>query len=284
MSPYKIAILLTTYNSSRYLKELLDSLLTQTYRDWELFIHDDTSNDDTLGIIRAYENADQRIHLLEDTVRRGSKESFLWLMEKVEADFYMFCDHDDVWLPNKVELSLKEMLAQPKWNEGPIIVASDLKFVDERLNVIEDSFWRHCHTLDKYFSDKRYYLFYNNIPGCSMLFNDKAKRLALPCPPNTYVHDTWLVLSTLWNGGKVVCIKQPLMLYRQHSGNLIGSKESPTFLAQLRKVNCLTAKTREQYLSSLHFCKMSFIGFFLMKTKYLMEFHATRFLHKNTKH
>lgn len=274
----KLAILLSTYNSSMFLKEQMDSILNQTYETWNLYIHDDMSDDITMSIIEEYCKKDKRVHFLADDKKRGSKGSFLWLLENVEADYYMFCDHDDVWLPQKTELSLKKMLEQKDRKETPIIVATNLKLVNKDLEVINESFWNHCHTRNKLFKDKYHYLVYNNIPGCSMLFNRIVKQYAIPCPDNTYVHDTWIILSTLWNNGRIERIMSPLMLYRQHQANLIGSKESPGILTQVFNMSKLTEKTKKQYLSSKHFTQMSFTTFFAMKIKYLMIFHTTRFV------
>lgn len=276
----KLAIILSTYNSSIFLREQMDSIITQTYKSWNLYIHDDMSEDTTTSIIKEYCEKDKRIHLLEDDRKRGSKDSFLWLLDKIEADYYMFCDHDDVWLSQKIELSIKKMLEQKDRKEVPIIVATNLKLVNKDLKVIKESFWNHCHTRDKLFKDKYHYLVYNNIPGCSMLFNRIVKQYAIPCPDNTYVHDSWTILSALWNNGRIEKIETPLVLYRQHESNLIGSKESPHFLSQVFSVSRLTKKTRQQYLSSKYFTNMSFTNFFIMKVKYLTMFHLTRFIDK----
>lgn len=274
----KLAILLSTYNSSKFLKEQMDSILNQTYKTWELYIHDDMSEDATISIIEEYCGKDKRLHFLTDNKRRGSKNSFLWLLDRVEADYYMFCDHDDVWLPQKIELSLKKMLEQEDIKEIPIIVATNLKLVDKELNVINQSFWNHCHTRSRLFKDKYHYLVYNNIPGCSMMFNNIVKQYAIPCPDNTYVHDSWIILSALWNKGRIERIHNPLMLYRQHDTNLIGSKESPSILSQIFNIYKLTQKTRRQHISSKHFTQMSFFTFFIMKVKYLIIFHTNRLI------
>ena len=276
----KVAILLSTYNSKRYLREQLDSLLAQTYANWELYLHDDQSDDDTCDMINSYALKDPRIHLLKDTERRGSSGSFIWLLEHTEADFYMFCDHDDVWLPNKVEMTLEKMLSQPDVDTTPLIVACDAKVTNAVLDVTNPSFWHHCHTRQRYFSDRYYYLFYNNIPGCTMMLNSTAKQVSLPFRGTAFVHDSWIISSVLWNKGRIETITQPLMLYRLHESNLIGSQQSPSLLQQVANVKKLLLKTRQRHLSAKVFVDMSFLRFLLMKTKYLLLFHCERFLDK----
>ena len=95
----KVAILLTTWNSSRFLAELLDSILAQSYKDWCLYVRDDGSTDDTKVLLAEYANRDGRIHLMPSDCNLGPMAGFMRLLQQVEADLYMFCDHDDVWLP-----------------------------------------------------------------------------------------------------------------------------------------------------------------------------------------
>ena len=278
-----IAILLTTYNSAKYLREQIDSILSQTYKEWQLFIHDDMSQDETMSIISSYEEKDPRIHFLNDTVQRGSAGSFMWMLEQVYANYYMLCDHDDVWLPQKIESSLLAMLSSEKNNtSNPLIVACDAKIVDAKLNILNNSFWKHCHTRRKYFTDKYYYLFYNNIPGCTMMLNNAARLVSLPFREGAFIHDSWIIASVLWNGGSIITINQPLMLYRLHDSNLIGSKESPSLFEQVLNIRKLTVTTRQRYYTATTFTDMSFLHYLLLKSKYLLLFHWERLIDKNT--
>ena len=105
----ELAILLSTYNGMNYLEEQVSSLLAQTYTDWKLYIRDDASTDNTLALIHELAKRDERIIVMPSGRNLGAKEGFMWMLRNVEADYYMFCDHDDVWLPRKVELTLKRM-------------------------------------------------------------------------------------------------------------------------------------------------------------------------------
>ena len=105
----KLAILLSTYNGMNYLEEQVDSIIAQTYTDWKLYIRDDASTDATVALIKRLADTDPRIINISSSGNLGAKESFMWMLRNVEADYYMFCDHDDVWLPKKVELTLKRV-------------------------------------------------------------------------------------------------------------------------------------------------------------------------------
>lgn len=221
----KIAILLATYNSQIYLKEQLDSLLNQSYKKFTVYIRDDGSTDSTIEIVKSYCNRHSNFVLLDDFVlHRRSMGSFLWLLEHVTADYYMFCDHDDVWLPAKVEMSLKKMkdIEQP---HRAALVCSDLVVVDSNLKVINNSFWDYMKLRPDLLTKKEYAMHCNIFTGCTMLINEEAKKLVYPVSENAIIHDAWIALRILANEGIVGCIKEPLILYRQHGGNVYGAHE-----------------------------------------------------------
>lgn len=279
MTPSKmseIAILLTTYNSSRFLSEQLDSLLAQTCKKWRLYVRDDESTDSTVSLLHQYAAADPRICILNDTQKRGAAKGFMWLLEQVEADYYMFCDHDDVWFPEKIESTLQKMELQDDRDTCPIVVTTDLKVTDSLLHVTAESLWEARHFRKGQFNDRYYHLFYNNIPGCTMMFNNAAKQVSLPFPDNLFIHDSWVVTSVLWKGGRVVLQHLPMMFYRQHYHNLVGTKESPSLIEKISNIRKLTQKTRQRYMSYGQFTNISFPFFLLMKTKYLLLLHWDR--------
>ncbi|MBR4154305.1 MAG: glycosyltransferase [Paludibacteraceae bacterium] len=103
-----VAILMATYNGAKYLREQIDSLFVQTYRDWTLYIQDDGSKDATLDIIKEY--SDERIVLVDvGLTRQGAGMNFMSLLNMVESEYYMFCDQDDVWFEDKMEKELARM-------------------------------------------------------------------------------------------------------------------------------------------------------------------------------
>lgn len=268
----RLAILLTTYNSSLYLRELLDSVLRQSYGDWTLYIRDDMSSDDTPKIIQDYAASDSRIVVLRDGVKRGAMKGFFWLLENVEADYYMFCDHDDVWCPDKVALTLDKMLSVSKVNI-PVIVHTDLKVVDAGLKVLSDSYWHSCHFTAKQFNDKYFHLVYNNVTGCTMMLNQKAKDVSLPFPPQARMHDAWISAAVLWHGGIIEKVDKATILYRQHRHNTIGANEVPSLFGQILSIRRLFHKTLVQHEVSQKLVKMNVIMFFLMKIFYMIRIH-----------
>ena len=261
----QVAILLTTYNSSVFLKELIVSLFSQTFGDWLLYIRDDGSTDKTLDIIRHFMEEDKRIHFLHDDCKRGAMQGFLWLLQQVDAEYYMFCDHDDVWQPNKVEVTLKKMLSVGTDTGRPIVVHTDLTVVDAHLNVLECSFWKSQHIQEREFNDKYYHLVYNNVTGCTMMINAKAKDVSLPVHPYAQMHDSWIVASVLWNGGVVLAVHEQTILYRQHGKNTIGANELPGIGDKFHRLKSLIRKTNRQYVVAKYLSGIGFLHFWLLK-------------------
>lgn len=221
----KIAILLATYNSEKYLCEQLDSLFNQTYNKFDLYIHDDNSTDSTLNIINTYIKKYNNIFLLKDNYKnRKSMGSFMWLLENVDSDYYMFCDHDDVWLPNKIEKSISRMMKIEE-KDKPALVCSDLTVVDENKNIISNSFWKYMKLRPDLLVLKKFAISCNLFTGCTMLINKKAKDVVLPLGTFAVMHDSWIGLNIISKCGKISCIEEQLILYRQHSNNVCGAQE-----------------------------------------------------------
>lgn len=140
-----IAILLATYNAGEYLSEQIESILHQTLQDkWTLYIQDDGSKDDTISIIQEYEKnyPDIIMHIDLGLSRQGCCGNFMTLLNVIESKYYMFCDQDDVWLPEKIKCSIEAITHYLQLHpNSPALVHTDRTFVDEKLNPIQSSEW-----------------------------------------------------------------------------------------------------------------------------------------------
>ncbi len=223
-----IAVLLATYNGEKYLAEQLDSLLNQTLQNFVVCIHDDGSTDNTISVIERYVDLyPNKIKCIEGVPTGSSTKNFFYLLSKVEADYYMFCDQDDYWLPQKIEKSfqLARKLEQESEDEA-VLVFSDIKVVDENKHVIDESFM-HYNKLDPTKLGFNWLVVENCAPGCTMLFNAKARNEALKYqnasnPEAIPYHDWWLAIVVSAKGN-IAYIDTPLMLYRQHGTNVVGA-------------------------------------------------------------
>lgn len=271
-----IAILLATYNSEKYLKVQIDSLLNQTYKDFTLYIRDDGSDDGTLSIVEEYCNRHSNIVLLEDhTKGRRSMGSFMWLLEHVESEYYMFCDHDDYWLPTKIEMTLKQMQLSERSNpQKAVVVHTDLQVVDEALNIIDYSFWSYCNINRHILSRFDYLAFCNFVTGCTMMLNNRAKELSLPLSGKAFMHDHWIALCTLGNGGVLETLEEAPILYRQHSSNVLGATQTPKFsimskLHGIKKTIEVNKRTFQQIRAIKKYSAMRYIFYKLL---YLLKY------------
>jgi glycosyltransferase involved in cell wall biosynthesis len=217
---------MSTYNGEKYIKEQIESILNQTYKDWRLLIRDDGSSDKTLEIIKNYSNEfPSKIYILMDNVAHlGPSNSFMRLLNYSTTDYVMFCDQDDIWLPRKIEITLDKMQDLEKlYPDKPILVHSNLKVVDAYLQIIDKSFWKY-QKLNPNLKRLNNLLIQNNVTGCSIMINRKLKDLLKTVPYNAIMHDWWLAL-TASAFGVIDYIDEPLLFYRQHGKNDTGAKK-----------------------------------------------------------
>ena len=222
-----ISVLLATYNGAEFLGEQIDSILNQTLTEIKIFIHDDGSSDNTREIIDQYiAKYPKEIEYVDGPATGSSRNNFFFLLEQVDSEYYMFCDQDDYWLPNKVEELFRKITSVKIDGDIPQLVFSDLKVVDERLNVIDESFM-HYNRLCPDKHSFNYLLAQNCAPGCTMLFNRKTRDESIKFketsnPAAIPIHDWWVILVAEALG-TVQYVDKSLMLYRQHSNNAVGA-------------------------------------------------------------
>ena len=170
-----VAVLLATYNGEKYIAEQLDSLLNQSFKDFICYIHDDGSKDHTVQICEEYEaRYPDKFKVLKYEPAGGAKNNFLSLMVRVDAKIYLFCDQDDVWLPCRLE----KMMDAVQGAEGDYLAFSDLKIVDDKLNILSESFYSANRIKPEDINYKNA-LVKGFIPGCTMMVNRNLIEKAL---------------------------------------------------------------------------------------------------------
>lgn len=106
----KISIITPAYNAERFIGEAIESVLAQTYSNWEMIITDDCSSDQTIEIIKSYQQTDERIKLIQLAENSGSAIARNTSMDHASGSFLAFLDSDDQWLPDKLVKQLDFML------------------------------------------------------------------------------------------------------------------------------------------------------------------------------
>lgn len=221
----KIAILLGCYNGEKYIKDQINSILNQSYNDFTLYIHDDGSVDKTKQIIQEIAKKDHRIKLLEYPKEGiGAMGNFFNLLKRVDSKYYMFSDQDDIWKKDKIAktfMAIKE--EEYKHPNTPIVICTDLIVTDSNMKETSSSYWEYAGIYPEFFSDFTKFAASSVATGCTMLFNQEAKMSAERWSKDKAImHDAWITLCTIKDGGILKCLKEPLILYRQHGNNTLG--------------------------------------------------------------
>lgn len=235
-----IVIVLPIYNGARWLGEQLDSIIAQTHGRWLLLLRDDGSTDNSNDLIAQYALMDsERIKVTQDDRGNlGAAASFSLLMEKAltivestpEPAYVALADQDDVWAPEKLAVCLQRMQTEEQLaaatsaeRETPVLIHSDLRVVDSAGQVLAESLLNY-QGLDADRHDFSAQLLSNTVTGCTALLNRALLRQALPVPTGAMMHDWWLSLVAS-RFGRLRCVDQVLVDYRQHGANTIGARQ-----------------------------------------------------------
>ncbi|MBF6595773.1 MAG: glycosyltransferase family 2 protein [Thermaceae bacterium] len=222
-----VEILLATYNGGLFISEQLESLAQQTYNNWRLIVRDDGSSDLTLEQVAVFaKQYPGKVEIICD--QKGSLKAvgnFAELLQQSSADYIMFCDQDDVWMPTKIEHSLRRMLELEEVNsrDTPILVHTDLRVVNIELEVLANSFWQYQHIIPEFGQHWTRLLLQNVVTGCTVMLNKALRDIALPIPQQAIMHDWWLALVAAIFG-TVGDVRRQTVLYRQHGMNDTGAK------------------------------------------------------------
>ncbi len=242
-----VKIALATYNGSKYICRQLDSLLAQTYPNLEIYIRDDGSTDGTVQILEEYiarNTTDKKITLLENNGKNlGCPASFYQIIRECgSADYYAFCDQDDIWYPDKVKWAVERLQESKKESAGtefPCVYFSACDYYTE-----EGEFLRHSPvwTGEVGLTDV---LYYTPASGFLLVFNEAARQeLVLGVDPGRELHDRWLLRGAACFG-KVIPDSRCTAAHIRHSKAVTAEDSSNSNLVRsfLKNEICGTAMT-----------------------------------------
>ncbi|WP_297095229.1 glycosyltransferase [uncultured Draconibacterium sp.] len=200
-----ISVCIPTYNGEQFIREQLDSILNQTQVVDEIIISDDSSSDRTVEVIQSYNN--HKIKLFEKQKFSSPIFNLEFALKQTKGDYIFLADQDDIWMPNKVEVLVKE-LAKCK------LVVSNGEVINQAGEMIAPS-------LFELFNSRRGFLknlTKNSYMGCCMAFHKDLLPIVLPFPKSIAMHDLWIGLNAELHSRPVFCPTK-LVKYRRHDFN-----------------------------------------------------------------
>lgn len=219
-----ISIALATYNGEEFLREQLDSVLNQTFQDFEIIVCDDCSTDHTLDILEEYKQLDARIRVYQNDCNLGFIKNFEKAIRYCNGEYIALCDQDDRWVPEHLSILLNII-------GDKHIACGNARFIDRYGNDL------HSTIIDRDYlvmplksgTDLLYRLFFyrNSFQGASMLINRKFLEVALPIPEVAKYHDVWFSILSCMYGG-IAFTSEIVNEYRQHGNNYSNSSEKGT--------------------------------------------------------
>ena len=223
-----IEILLATHDGEPYVGEQIASVLDQNSSDWRLTVRDDGSTDGTLRVVQelAARHPGRITVTARGSASGSAKQNFFEMLLASRARYVMFCDQDDVWLPDKVAQTLARMIElERRVGPGtPVLVHTDLSVTDADLHITADSM-AHAQQLDGAESRLARLTVQNTVTGCTVMVNRSLADLVAPPFDAAAMHDWWLAMVASAFGA-IGFVDSPTVLYRQHGDNAVGARPS----------------------------------------------------------
>ncbi len=220
MNNYKIAILMATYNGELYLQEQLKSIKNQTLTNWDLWVSDDDSTDNTLSILEEFKkevSTNNKVYIVRGP-KKGSNSNF-WSMvlnKDIKADYFAFADQDDIWYEDKLEKGLSSILEK---NIPLSLYCARTEIVNKEG---EFQFYSPLFKLKPSFLNA---LVQSLAGGNTMIFSNHLREyLMFIGLDNQIIAHDWLIYQIACGvGSEIIYDPIPKVKYRQHDKNLIGS-------------------------------------------------------------
>ena len=210
-----VTVVLATYNGEKYLKEQIDSLISQKGVHVNILVRDDGSSDKTKDILDDYQSRGQLIWYTGEhlNVQKGYIDL---LRHTKDTKYYAFCDQDDVWDEDKLLIAVSELEQMDQ--SKPALYYCGQRLVDEDLNLIS------VHKISNERSPHTNFLI-SNVAGCTAVFNKALVDAVNSAEPDfILMHDSWLFKVCLALGGSYFADSSAHINYRQHGNNVAGLK------------------------------------------------------------
>lgn len=228
MEEKKVVILISTYNGEKYILDQIESLIKQTYKNISILIRDDGSTDKTIEIIKKIQEKNKNIILIEGE-NIGFINSFFELLKASnDADYYAYCDQDDVWMENKIQRAVEHL--EKTNSNNPVLYFSNSDYYDTDMNFIA--------TAEK----EKVYSFRNSLVECvtqgmTMIINKKSRDVIVSNRPDNCLYHDWWTYMICSGFGEIIYDSESLVKYRRHNRSVTveGKSRLKLFIFRVHK-------------------------------------------------
>ena len=275
----KISIALITYNGEKYIREQLDSILSQTIQNFEIVVCDDCSTDFTRFILTEYAQKDARVVLNFNEKNLGFLRNIEKAIKLCKGEFIALADQDDIW-------EIEHLFVLHSNIGDNFLICGDTLFVDEKGNSLDfrlsQAFTIDINSLRNNDEHLLRLLVMDNIfQGAAMMINRKIIDMALPFPEGIKYHDIWLALCAMALN-KFAYIPSVIIRYRRHSANCaLGWECYPTDCSFIPKMEYMMPLKSLPLSESSKLIIKSAENFFLNRNKLYKKHKAIFFWVRN---
>ncbi|SEQ81412.1 Glycosyltransferase involved in cell wall bisynthesis [Treponema bryantii] len=242
-----ISIAMATYNGAEFVAEQIESILEQTYTDFELIISDDCSKDNTVEILNQYAAKDKRIKIIINENNLGFKKNFEQLISMCHGDYIAFCDQDDIWTINHLEILINEI-------KDKDLVCGNADLIDKdgnKMNITTYECLSNFNLPEQNEATFKKLLYGNFAQGTAMMIKKNIANKIIPIPDCCLYHDWWAASIAAINNGCTYTNKK-VLLYRQHGTNQTVTKKYK-IIASIKNALQQRKNIKEEYKQKIEF-------------------------------
>lgn len=212
-----ISILLAVYNGEKYISQSIDSIINQTFKNWELLIGFNGTTDSSKDIVSSYN--DDRIKVFDYKEDKGKAKTLNKLIKEARYDWCAIQDDDDIWLPEKLEKQIEQV---DKFD----VIGSYIKYINEQGEIIGAPTLSETHNEIKIKSIAGN----NQIANSSSIFKKKhVESVGLWNQTKDGIEDFDLWLKLLRKNHTFYNIPNYLCLHRIHDQSNFNTKEQDVY-------------------------------------------------------
>ena len=236
-----ISICMATYNGEKYLQEQIESIINQSYKNFELIIQDDSSTDNTLQILQKYTNL-PNVSIFLNKTNLGYIKNFETVLQRAKGTYIAIADQDDIWNKNKLEILLQNIQNSTLIYSNSLLIDAEGKSLNKTLSQkLKNNFISSKEPLN--------FLYDNTVSAHAVLFRKELLAYLAPLPTYLYFDQYIAILAASLNGVKF--IDKNLVDYRQHSTNTLSQNKKQK-LSLLQKIRNKLVKKEHNNQIMLH--------------------------------